>query len=72
MSRLRRIRELALDRQNHDGIKTVEEKGPHTKPDKFRGGLPGSLTNSETESNHKGWSKIKTLAKSSSWWVVMT
>ena len=31
----------------------VGEKGPHTKTDRLRGGL----TNSETESNHKGWSE---------------
>lgn len=32
------------------------KKGPHSNPDKLRGGL----TNSETESNHIGWFEIKT------------
>ena len=35
----------------------VGEKGPRTKPDKLRGGLHGGLTNSETKSNHPGWSE---------------
>lgn len=40
---------------------------PHTKSDKFKGGLHG-LTNSETYSNHIGLSEIKTSYKSKSWW----
>ena len=36
--------------------------GSHTKPDQLRGGLHGGLTNSETESNHIGWSEIKTFS----------
>ena len=39
----------------------VDKKGPHTKPDKLRGGLYSGLTNSETESNHIGWFEVKTL-----------
>ena len=41
-------------------LKLVEEKGPYTKPDKFRQGLCGSLTNSDTYNNHMGWSEINT------------
>ena len=39
------------------------KKGSHTKPDKLKGGLHGGLTNSETESNHVGWSEHL-------WWAV--
>ena len=37
----------------------VEEKGPHSKPDKLRGGLPGSLTNPETDSSTQDGLKLK-------------
>ena len=38
-------------------VDLVDEKGPHTKPDELRGGC----TISETYSNHRGWSEIKTF-----------
>lgn len=37
------------------------KKGPHTNPDKLRGGLQGGLTNSETERNHKDALNINIL-----------
>ena len=47
-------------------------KRPHTNPDMLRGGLCGGLTNSETYSNHIGWSGVKILSKSSLWLVVLS
>ena len=40
-------------------IEVVGKKGPHTKPDKLRGGQHGGLTNSDTSSHHVGWSDAK-------------
>ena len=41
-------------------LEIVEEKGPHTKPDKLGGGLRGIVTNAGTHSNQTGRSEVKT------------
>ena len=42
------------------GMDEKKPMGPHTKPDKLRGGLQGGLTDSETQSSHIGWSETTT------------
>lgn len=40
-------------------MEVVNEKGPHAKPDKFKGGCMADLINSHSENNHTEGSEHK-------------